>query len=72
MFKKANIDSLAEGDHGIKQWLLHNIVFYFIVKAGKADLSSLYARKQDGIVINNLFKPKDSTGRLKISFKFHR
>jgi hypothetical protein len=63
MFKKANIDSSAKEDHGMKQWLLHNIVFYFIVKAGKADLSSLYAGKQDGIVINNLFKPTDSSNQ---------
>jgi hypothetical protein len=60
IFKKANIDSPAKEEHGINQWLLHNMVFVFIVKAGKADLTNLYARKQDGVVINNFYKPKDS------------
>ncbi|GAQ92815.1 hypothetical protein KFL_011520010 [Klebsormidium nitens] len=61
MFKRANLDSAAKEDHGIKQWLLHNIVWFFIVKKGLADLTNLYAGKQDGIIINKLFKPKEAT-----------
>lgn len=63
MFRPANMASEAKEDHGIKQWLLHNIVHVFVAKPGKADLTNLYAGKQDGIVINNIFKPKEPPGQ---------
>ncbi|GAQ92718.1 hypothetical protein KFL_011080010, partial [Klebsormidium nitens] len=59
MFKIANLESPAKEDHGIKLWLLHNIVWYFIVKKGLADLTNLYAGKQDGRIINKIFQPKE-------------
>jgi hypothetical protein len=48
---------------GMKQWLLSNICYVFIVKAGIAELDTVYAGKQDGAIINEFYKPKDGNGK---------
>lgn len=48
---------------GMKQWLLSNICYVFIVKAGIAELDTVDAGKQDDAIINEFYKPKDGEGK---------